>query len=317
MNRLLPVAALLLAWLLPIIAEAQPSNFDHFTAGFRLDGAHRSVDCESCHVAGVFPGTPIECSGCHTQGGRVRASAPPTSHPSTTHFCADCHRTTAWLPIARMNHDAILGSCSSCHNNVQSVGKPPQHLLTTLDCGTCHRTLAWTPARFDHADVAAPCMSCHNGTTATGKPPGHLVTTADCGLCHGTNAWLPSSFDHSTVTPGTCSSCHNGVTSTGKSAGHFVTTLECDHCHSRTVWSPLTFKHTSATYPGDHGVSLSCADCHKSNSQQVVWPYPAYAPDCAACHAQDYRPGDHKNATVSTNRNCGACHRITGRSFSK
>ncbi len=118
------VAGMLLALgvaVVPLETAAQArfnSDFDHFTTGFRLDGAHLRVECESCHVGGVFKGTPTQCSGCHAVGGRVQASAKPVNHPLTTNFCDDCHRTTAWLPLARMNHDSILGNCASCHNNV-------------------------------------------------------------------------------------------------------------------------------------------------------------------------------------------------------
>jgi len=55
--------------------------------------------------------------------------------------------------------------------------------------------------------------------------------------------------------------------------------------------------------------ALQCNDCHTSNAQAVPWPFPAYAPDCAACHASDYRPGPHRNASVSQLRDCaGSCH---------
>ena len=88
MRRLLGLAAVLVGCLLSVGGSAQQNGaFDHFTTGFRLDGAHRTVDCESCHVAGVFQGTPFECVGCHTEGGRVRASARPAQHPLTTNFC--------------------------------------------------------------------------------------------------------------------------------------------------------------------------------------------------------------------------------------
>jgi len=149
MRWLCALAALAVACLLSVGGSAQQNSaFDHFTTGFRLDGAHRTVECESCHVAGVFQGTPFECVGCHTEGGRIRASARPAQHPLTTNFCEDCHRTTVWLPIARMNHDAIVGgTCTSCHNNVQSVGKPPQHPPTTAQCDTCHRTTAHATVR--------------------------------------------------------------------------------------------------------------------------------------------------------------------------
>jgi hypothetical protein len=136
-----------------------------------------------------------------------------------------------------------------------------------------------------------------------------LATTAECSVCHSTAAFVPSQFDHSNVTPGTCSSCHNGTTSTGKPTNHFATQLECDTCHTRDAWTPLTFTHSSPNYPGDHAARLTCTDCHASNAQAVSWQFPAYAPDCAACHASDYKPGPHRNASVSQLRDCaGSCH---------
>ena len=111
------------------------------------------------------------------------------------------------------------------------------------------------------------------------------------------------------TTAGTCSGCHNGATATGKSPGHFLTQRECDYCHSRDFWTPLLFDHASAAYPGDHRVSLTCTDCHASNAETLAWPFPAFAPDCAACHASDYEPGPHRNASVSSLRDCaGSCH---------
>lgn len=266
MKRLLPWLCAALA--IPGTVLAQPgaaSNFDHFTTGFDLDGGHLILDCESCHVGGVFQGTPTECGSCHVTGGRVQATPKPADHVFSTDTCEECHRTAAWLPLAEMNHDAIYGSCTTCHNNVQSVGKPPQHPPTGQECDTCHRTTAWLPAFFDHAEVTQACATCHNGTTSTGKP-----------------------------------------------TGHFGTQLECDACHSRDAWTPLTFTHSSASYPGDHLAGLTCSDCHVSNAQAVTWPAPAYAPDCAACHASDYEPGPHNNASVSELRDCaGTCHRST------
>jgi len=357
--RMVATGLLALAWLAPGAALAQPNagpTFDHFTTGFPLDGAHLTVECESCHVGGVFQGTPFECSSCHSTGGRVQASAKPVEHVLSTNVCEDCHRTASWFPLREMNHDAVFGSCSTCHNNVQSVGMPPGHPQTQQQCDTCHRTTGWLPALFDHDNIMSNCAGCHDGVTATGKTPGHiattnvcedchsvfaftpatavdhtqvlgscsschngstatgkhathLATTAECNACHSTTAFLPALFDHANVPPGTCSSCHNGTTSTGKPVNHFTTQLECDHCHSRDLWLPLTFVHQSATYPGDHAARLTCADCHTSNAQTVPWPFPAFAPDCAGCHAQDYKPSAHQNASVSQNRDCaGTCH---------
>jgi hypothetical protein len=77
--------------------------------------------------------------------------------------------------------------------------------------------------------------------------------------------------------------------------------------------------HSSAGYPGQHRSALDCTDCHRTNAQQVPWPNAAYQPDCAACHANDYRAGSHRKTqnpstqyTVSELRDCtGACHVYT------
>lgn len=264
------LAALGTLWPLGGLAQSNfTASFDHFTTGFRLDGAHATTDCESCHVDGVFQGTPRECSACHSLGGRIRATPKPVDHILTTNFCEDCHRTRSWLPLVEMNHDSVFGSCASCHNNVETAGKPPDHLVTQLDCVACHRTTAWLPARFDHSDVT-----------------------------------------------GNCAGCHDGITATGKGADHFLTQIDCGTCHMTTAWTPIEFLHQSATYPGDHGVSLTCTDCHTGNAETIPWPFAAYAPDCAACHANDYRAGEH-DGTLSDNRNCGAsgCHRVRSRGW--
>lgn len=166
---------------------------------------------------GVYQGTPLDCVGCHGGGSRIRATARPTNHVFSTETYEDCHRTSAWVPLVEMNHDAIFGSCSTCHNNIPSIGKPLNH------------------------------------------PP---------------------------------------------------TQQECDTCHTRNFWSPLIFDHQSATYPGDHARNPTCTDFHTTNSQTVPWPTLACAPDCAACHAADYKTGPHRGASVSTLGDCaGARHK--------
>lgn len=178
--------------------------------------------------------------------------------------------------------------------------------------------------RVDHTQVQGTCSSCHNNSVAIGKPATHVATSAECSSCHRTTAWLPASVDHSTV--GTnCSSCHNGTAATGKPGNHFVTSLQCGTCHRTTAWLPtMTFTHSSPNYPGTHARALQCLDCHTSNSQTVPYRFPAYAPNCAACHSSDYRSSEHKKYespttafyTVSELRDCtGACHLYTNSSM--
>ncbi len=218
--------------------------------------------------------------------------------------------------MARFDHSNVSGNCVQCHNGVDAQGKPARHITSNDQCDDCHTTNAWVPAVFDHSAVApGTCTSCHDGVTAIGKNRDHVPTMAQCDLCHSTLAWIPATFDHSTVT-GSCSSCHDGRTATGTPAGHFQSAEECDYCHTADAWQPVLFVHTSPNYPGDHRRNLDCTDCHGSNSDTVSWPAPAYQPDCAGCHANDFRSGSHRktqspsmNYTVSELRDCsGACH---------
>ena len=169
-------------------------------------------------------------------------------------------------------------------------------------------------------NITGNCVSCHDGTQATGKHPAHISSTNACEDCHSTTTWVPvTRVDHTQVL-GSCSTCHNGTTATGKNPGHFITSRECDVCHSTTAWLPHTYSHTGLTYePLDHRAPLLCTACHRGNSEPVNWSFPAYQPDCAGCHANEYESGPHRkhgnpdvSYTVSELRNCsGSCHIYT------
>ncbi|WP_338353454.1 hypothetical protein, partial [Thalassolituus oleivorans] len=157
------------------------------------------------------------------------------------------------------------------------------------------------------------CATCHNGTTATGKSASHIQTTESCDACHSTTSWITAGFNHDSVVPGTCATCHNGSTSTGKPSGHLVTSASCDDCHTTSAWTPASFTHSSPNYV-DHGRTISCSSCHRSTPESAAnaWSNATYAPDCAGCHANDYEPGEHRNASVSSLRDCaGSCHKST------
>ncbi len=231
----LGTVALLMLLVAPGYSLAQ-STFDHFTTGFRLDGAHRFAECESCHADGLFAGTPTQCSGCHAQSGRIDATAKPAVHVPTTDRCDACHRPNAWVAVARVDHLEVLGTCSSCHNGSKAAGKPVTHLPTGDQCDDCHRSTAWVPAAFDHAGITAACFSCHNGMLAMGKPVDHILATDLCEDCHNTITWSSvSRVDHLQVL-GTCSTCHNGMVATGRHPQHILTTAECDTCHNTIAW---------------------------------------------------------------------------------
>lgn len=65
-------------------------DFDHLTTGFPLTGQHEFVVCETCHVNGVFRGTPKQCAGCHNS---VVARGKSQNHIPTVALCDSCHST--------------------------------------------------------------------------------------------------------------------------------------------------------------------------------------------------------------------------------
>lgn len=239
--RLTGLIVLLATLLAPTTVMAQSrvrSSFDHFTTGFELDGAHRFADCESCHMDGMFVGTPTQCAGCHTNASRIRAATKPAKHALSSQNCEACHRTSAWAPIVRMDHLEAFGQCADCHNGRKFAGKPVSHIPSSEQCDDCHRTTAWVPAAFDHSGIFGNCFSCHNGTVATGKIVNHIPATNFCEDCHNTMTFSPvARVDHMQVI-GTCSSCHNGAIATGQHPQHIPTTAECDTCHNTMAWRP-------------------------------------------------------------------------------
>jgi hypothetical protein len=300
----------------PASSEDEPL-FDHDQTRYPLTGAHRRVPCAICHRGGQFVGTPRRCDLCHT-GTSGRAETRPTSEHIPVYVqCQNCHMTRRWEP-ARMDHGVVDNRCIDCHIGRIATSKPADHIPSSNDCGGCHNTSTWSGASFDHDDVVGSCFSCHDGSTATGKNPGHIASSNQCELCHSTRRWIPAGFDHSGVSPGTCNTCHDGNQATGTPRGHFMTSLPCDECHTTQGWLPARFDHTGTGYPGDHRVGLDCRDCHGGNSALVTWTSPAYQPDCAGCHENDYRPGvDRHRGSVSLDRDCGSsgCHSVRDRNW--
>jgi len=332
----------LLLWVfLPDMSDtvnAQGSNrtdveIDHSVTGFILSGGHAQVQCDRCHVQGLFRGTPRQCMQCHSPGGRLVSTFKPANHLPTTVNCESCHRTTAWRPAFFTHNGVQPGACSTCHNRSTAVGKPANHIQTTMACDSCHRTVSWAGAVFRHQGVnPGTCLSCHNGVQARGKPAGHIQTTASCDNCHriGDANWVSVSgaFNHSGVTPGTCATCHNGTRATGKPASHIPTTTACDSCHRTTAWIPSTFSHAGVTSgtcatchngttatgkPATHiATTQSCDACHRTTAwTPATMNHTGIAPGtCATCHNGTTATGKTANH-VPTTQSCDVCHRTT------
>jgi hypothetical protein len=297
------IAAVLAAQLLPsalataAIAPSITVSFDHLTTGFELEGVHRDLPCESCHLNAVFRGTPKDCGSCHTTGSPFNATPKTTVHIPSTNNCAACHNTISFRPDVHFDHAEVMGSCVSCHNGTIAQGESPTHPATSQDCAACHTVTSWDPPKaVDHSQIPLAvqgyCIVCHNGVQASGKPAGHVATNSECGDCHTTSSWLGANFDHSGISSG-CYSCHNGSKAVGKQGTHMPTSNLCENCHTTGIgtktpnWVPSTFDHTQMSV-------TTCQTCHsgavKISTGMVqgqptnhVPPIPS-AIDCGVCH---------------------------------
>ena len=304
---------------------AATRNFDHTKTGFALTGQHTNERCESCHINGIFKGTPRDCASCHVAGTRwSRNNVVKTqNHVPTQLACDSCHNTRTYTG-AQFNHTGVTqGSCASCHNGSTASGKPSNHIATSGSCDSCHKTSAWTPASgFDHSGVSpGTCATCHNGSRATGKAATHVpVGSQSCDACHRTGgSWRPSSFNHTQlVVANQCATCHTGgfPPADGRSTSHIpyqalsgVAIANCDSCHKAgfSAWAPAKFH-------GSVSVSTQCGTCHTGNYPGAVGkpntPVHAGQTVCETCHKSTINWSaakvDHAAFTAATN--CSSCH---------
>src|SRR5882757_7731761 len=304
--------------------------FDHLSTGFELDGVHRDLPCESCHLNAVFKGTPRNCGVCHIRGSTFNATPKTETHVQSTNNCAACHNTLSFRPDVHFDHAEVMGSCVSCHNGTIAQGKGPTHPATSNECEACHTVMSWNPPKtVDHTQIPMAvqgfCIICHNGVTFSGKPKGHVVTTLECGDCHLTTTWLSAVFDHTGILTG-CLSCHNGVKAVGKQGNHMPTSNLCENCHTTGIgsktpsWVPSKFDHTQMS------TANTCLPCH-SGSQPLASgtvagqpanhvPLNAMTKDCISCHANTPAAETWTVISASINQlhaglnvaNCTLCH---------
>ena len=86
-------ALYLVAFSASSFAAEEKRKFDHFNTGFPLSGQHQTLQCATCHLKGVFKGTPKTCAACHN--GSISAGK-PSGHVASAAGCDDCHTIFSW-----------------------------------------------------------------------------------------------------------------------------------------------------------------------------------------------------------------------------
>ncbi len=278
-------------------------DFDH-DIFFPITGAHRGLDCESCHANG-FAGTPTTCIGCH----QADYDATVDPNHATAGFptdCESCHDTQSWLG-ATFDHDqffALTGahrgaSCESCHADGLYAGTP-------TDCVACHRQEydATTEPQHASAGFSTNCQSCHDTSTWEGAVFNHDTVFALTGAHRATDCEACHINDTFAGTPRDCYACHtndyNGTTDPNHRAAGFPTA--CEECHDTTNWNNARFDHDQFFRLDGAHARVSCDSCHADG-------FAGTPTNCFACHATDYEQTtdpNHRAAGFPTT--CEDCH---------
>jgi predicted CXXCH cytochrome family protein len=331
------LAVALTVFSLQAFAAAQMGgrDFNHMTTGFILSGGHAVAACETCHIGGVFKGTPRACDGCHAVGKRIIATPKTNSHIVTDAPCESCHFNTATWLGARFNHGtAQPGQCATCHNGRLSFAKPSTHNVgnkATKACDSCHRSSSWLPASWNHNGVVGVCSSCHVSSpevsTPNRKPVSHALPllkgdpAIECDACHLYSGWYPNRFKHNTG--GTCSSCHlNGAKAIGQPTSHnsFISwPTECNECHTTAGWTGALGAKPANHIPYTSG---TCSSCHTGSAIKTGATLHAYVSTvCTTCHLKggavylgnmDKKGIGHEGMGSGDDCSMSGCHKPAG-----
>jgi ssDNA-binding Zn-finger/Zn-ribbon topoisomerase 1 len=260
-------------------AQAQTTDFDHASTGFVLNAQHQYTRCESCHLKGVFKGTPKDCASCHGWSNPRAATVMPTNHiPTANISCEMCHQANMaqFVDATRTFSHAMLGgqTCLACHSsrqphpNVKSNPVDPTHnavLARGQSCDQCHNTQQFvgTKVPANHIPTAAvPCSNCHTTTDYRVMPDITTIhanaqsTSSNCQQCHSASA--AAAYAMSTMVPALVGTPPNHIGTRGQS---------CEACHvganssiaATPVQSGASFAHSAFNHTGN---TASCASCH-------------------------------------------------------
>jgi hypothetical protein len=271
------------------IVQLGRAQFDHKLTEFKLEGAHRSLECAACHKSGeAWRKAPAGCIGCH--------KADDVHRGQFEQSCGECHGSVAWAG-ARFNHDQtdfkLTGAhtgvtCNACHvaGVYKSTPRSCNGCHATDDehrgsrgeeCGKCHTTGEWKTAKYDHlketgyellgvhADL--DCLSCHRSGNYKEKIP------KDCEGCHRADD------AHAARLGGRCEDCHDNQRWQPVNYDHLArhkfalvgahARIACDACHSAPT--------------ATQKLGTACVDCHRAEDVHGG----KLTAGCQNCHAQE------------------------------
>jgi len=271
------------------IVQLVTAQFDHTLTEFSLEGAHRALECASCHKKSeAWSKAPVTCLGCHKSDDVHRGQF--------SQSCRECHGTITWAG-GRYDHDKsgfrLTGAhegaaCNACHIGGRYKDTPKtcngchatddEHRGSRgNDCGKCHTTKEWKKAKYDHrqetgyallgAHADIDCLDCHRSGNYKQKIP------KDCEGCHRADDV------HATRFGGKCDDCHNNDRWKPENYDHLArhkfaligahAKFACDVCHTAPTATQKLGK--------------KCLDCHRAEDPHRG----KITGGCENCHGQE------------------------------
>ena len=197
---------------------------------FNLDGAHATLDCESCHGPPPFEALPVDCLSCHEldrknenhyPGQTCNGTAGVGCHSASDLLwsdvgvahdflplegshggpCEDCHAT----PEGGNDLEGQAAFCWNCHEEDRPDGHyaqpgDPLDPLYRWDCGPCHEAVLFTSSFIFHQERTPHAAVDYDAKTQTCAPTPDFLWVTGCEGCHPDNT---EAF--------TCLGCHAGV----------------------------------------------------------------------------------------------------------
>ena len=268
------------------IVQLGRAQFDHKLTEYELQGAHRSLECASCHKpAEAWRKAPGTCAGCHKSDDAHRGQF--------TQSCGECHGDVAWAG-GRFDHDKtdfrLTGAhtgvtCNACHigGHFKPTPKSCNGCHATDDehrgsrgeeCGKCHTTREWKTAKYDHLKE-------------TGYALLGVHADLDCLGCH-------RSGNYKEKIPKDCEGCHRADDAHAARFGG-----KCEDCHDNDHWKPVGYDHLGRhkfALVGKHA-KIACDSCHTAPAATQK-----LGTKCVDCHrAEDVHGG-------KVSGGCETCH---------
>lgn len=202
---------------------------------FSLQGAHKNLVCEACHLPEVLKNTTSKkngskqlepertCHDCHqindVHNGKLGQS------------CQQCHQQEKWHEQVIFNHDFTLFPLTGSHQ--------------LQVCQACHFSNDFTVKQFS-------CADCHQ------EDDSHQASLgSQCQQCHNSASWGAWQFNHQQQTDYSLEGAHHN--------------LSCDSCHRPEDEDPLSPPSQCVAchqYDDVHQGAFgnNCQQCHNMDS---------------------------------------------------